>query len=196
MHRILAASLLMFFLAATSAKSCEKYVSIEATQADELLGKLKNDKASTMERIFAFQALACAELPVLRRFALQEGLQIRGNEIVKGQVLQEILMQRDGIIIDLISRSDTAKDAQFWIDSLRGSLVLAFKFKDPKAGCISLYYGDRCEPDSMMRLSGDKVALHYQGMIGEFQIQEDNTMRGFIKPGVSLPRVTAKFQLF
>ena len=84
-------------LVAGAAQACEKFQAIELNDAQQLLNKLKDAKSDTMTRVFAFNALACSTMPAVRQVAMKEALKI-DDPIVKGDVLLEILMQRDAIL--------------------------------------------------------------------------------------------------
>jgi hypothetical protein len=167
------------------------------TQAQQLLTQLRDPKSDTMARVFAFQTLACADIPAVRQVAMKEALAIKSDAIVRGEVLQEILMQRDGIVIDLIPPPDASQATRTWSDAYKGSISYNFVYKDARAGCINLdILGDHCLQGHMLKLNADKVTVYALSLVGEFQLEPDNTMRGYVKPDQSQARVPAKFSLF
>jgi hypothetical protein len=188
---------ILFCLAGRSAVACEEFQAIDLDQAQELLTKLKDPQADTMDRVFAFNALACSTIPAVRQVAMKEALKI-DDPIVQAQVLEEILMQRDAIIVELIPPADLPRNAKQWVDGLNGSFIYQFGLKDPRAGCISINYysGDECRKGSMIKLNGDTVDVYEGALFGEFTLQPDQTLRGYIKPANNMPAIPAKIGLF
>jgi hypothetical protein len=184
-------------LSTRTAMACDEFHKLEMTQAQQLLTQLRDPKSDTMARVFAFQALACADIPAVRQVAMKEALAINGDAIVRGEVLQEILMQRDGIVIELIPPPDASQATRKWIDAYKGSISYNFVYKDARAGCINhTYAGDTCRKSDMLKLNADKVTVYDGALVGEFQLEPDNTMRGYVKPDQNHARVPAKFSLF
>jgi hypothetical protein len=175
-------------------QACDEFQSIDLQQAQELLTMLNNPEASTMERVFAFNTLACSDIPAVRQTAMQDALQISDDRIVRGQVLQEILMQRDAIIVELIPSSDLPEDMREWVEEEQGRLLFGFGYRDRARGCISLYYDSECG-DRQLKFNGDNLELYFINLFGQFQFQPDNTMRGYIQNGEE-GVVDAKFSLF
>lgn len=179
-----------------TAHACEKYKEIELADAQKLLSTLKDAKSDTMTRVFAFNALACSTMPAVRQVAMKEALKI-DDPIVKGDVLLEILMQRDAILVELIPSSGLSRDAKAWAAKLNNSLVYKFRFKDPAAGCVTVNTGgEACQKGSMIKLNGDTVDIYEDPLFGEFTLQPDNTLRGYIKPNSRTAQIPAKIGLF
>ena len=110
-------------LVAGSAHACEKFEAIGLPDAQKLLNTLKDANSDTMTRVFAFNALACSTVPAIRQVAMKEALKI-DDPIVKGNVLLEILMQRDAILVELIPGSDLSRDTKTWAAQNNNSLGL------------------------------------------------------------------------
>ena len=179
-----------------TAQACEQYKALDPDEAQQALSALKDAKSDSMTRVLAFNALACSTIPAVRQVAMKEALTI-DDPIVKGSVLLEILLQRDAILVELIPSSGLSRDARAFAEQNNNSLLYKLGFKDPVAGCITLNYaGSECRNDSMIKLNGDSVDLYNGNLYGNFTLQPDNSLRGYIKPNPRIAQIPARISLF
>lgn len=174
--------------------ACEGFKSVPQDQAQAMLDTLGNPKSKPLERVFAFQTLACSDLPAVRRVAMEQGL--KGNDpILRGQVLLEILMQKDAFSLELLDSPNLPPQSRENIKRRGGSMLYNFRFKDRAQGCISIGFNNECDKIRKIVISGDKVQILDAGEFTDLQLQPDNTLRGTWKR-INEPPIPARIILF
>lgn len=181
---------------AAPAATCESYKNVPQDQAQKLLDVLTNKSAKQLERIFAFSTLVCADMPAVRDYAMQEGLKAASDPMTRGQVLLEILMQKQFLRVDFIDNPSLPKSDRDWIAMYKGMRSYRINFKDRVQGCFSLNRNDMCEQNYQIRIKGTKVELISGQEFGQFELQPDNTLRGFVKQHDRATPVSSKIELF
>ncbi len=163
--------------------ACEAYKSVPQDQAQAMLDALGNPKAKSLERVFAFQTLACSDIPSVRRVAMEQGLKNGNDPVLRGQVLLEILMQKDAVNLDLLDTPNLPPLSRDFIKRRGGSMLYTFRFKDRAQGCISIGYNHECDRTRKITISGDKIQIldGNQSAHADLQLQPDNTLRGLWK---------------
>lgn len=182
-------------MAVSQAGACEGYKSVPQDQAQKLLDILGNRNAKSIDRVLAFETLACSDMPAVRRAALEEGLKNVSDRILREQILLEVLMQKDSISLELLDGSSLPHIARENIRRTGGSIHYRFFYKNRLEGCISLSSRRECNPRTMIRISGDKIELFDRNNTAQLQLQPDNSLRGFWRR-LSNPPISAKINLF
>lgn len=178
---IAACLLALLGLGGGGALACEEFVEIEAQQLKEYRDKLVEQEADPLDRMFAFQQLVCSSNPVMRAYAVREGLKSATDPIVREQIMFDSMMQKTRLEIEITAGSGTtAKDKEF-IQQQSGIWVIPIAFRSKTEGCLSLYQRDQCVGTYSVFIKGDKVALTYEQMIGEFQLADSNELVGFVR---------------
>lgn len=180
---------------ARAALACDQFIALDAAQAKELMATLKNPGADQFDRIFAFETLVCSDRPVIRDFAMKEGLANAGDDMVRAQVLMEIMFQKERYRIRLIGSPSLDPQAKKFIEEKKAALFYDNKMTDKVKGCVSLY-GDQCRPDRQFSFKGTTILLRYDSLLGEFRLQEDNTLAGTIREHAQAPDISAEIVLF
>jgi len=176
--------------------ACESYRNVPQDQAQKLIDILTSKNAKQLERIFAFGALVCADMPALREYAMQEGLKAASDSMTRGQVLLEILMQKQFLRVDFIDSPTLPKSERDWIAMYKGLRSYRINYKDRVQGCFSLNRGDMCEQNYQIRIKGTKIEIISGQEFGQFDLQPDNTLRGFVKPNDRAAPIPSKIELF
>lgn len=187
-------------LAATgnTALACERIVPLEAPRVESMMNVLQQQGASAADRMFAFEALACSDKPIVRRFALETAFKST-DRMLRAQALAALLMQREGLRIDLIEDARTDNESRTWIKQHGAALTFAFKGKDYSRNCINLYSAQAtCFPDAALVIDGPNVRVSDRtrppGITADFALQPDNSLRGIVRRQRGQP-VNAKVDL-
>jgi hypothetical protein len=189
---------LLFSIIASYSTACEKFNPIDQLSAQKLMDILGNADAKPIDQMFAFETLTCADQPVVRRFALEQGLNSK-QSLLKSQALAEILFQRESIRVEIMSKSNENQDNKAFLSVTDGNVTLKFFSRNRQANCISLSSGRDCaDPDTdYVRIDGLKVRIrmniHYA--VGEFSLQPDGSLRGTVRPWGRGAGLAAKIEL-
>jgi len=180
-YRVLAAGLLAFLGFGGAALACEEYVNIPAQELKEYRDKLIDQQADPLDRLFAFQQLVCSSNPVMRAYAVREGMRSASDPMVRQQILFDSMMQKTRLDIELAAGPDAPKGDKAFVKEVSGVWVLQVAYRSPTDGCISLYYRDRCNAQNSAVVRGDKVSLTYDNAIGEFYLSDAGELVGYVR---------------
>ena len=172
---------ILLALPCRAAWACEEYRSLTNSELKEFRDKLVENGADPLDRLFAFEELACSDMPTIRSYAMREGLNSAKDPIVRHQILFETLMQKSRIDIEL-NKSKNLKDGdKRFYEKHSGVLSINVTFKDRSAGCIGLYF-DRCAPQESIFIKGDVVEFNHGYVVGLFKLTGQNELVGYIRP--------------
>lgn len=163
------------------ALACEEFVDLAAQELKEYRDKLVEQEADPLDRMFAFQQLACSSSPVMRAYAVREGLRTATDPIVRQQIMFDSLMQKTRLDIELTADSKVTAGDKNFIKEQSGVWVLQVPFQSSQEGCLSLHYGDRCEKQYSAFVRGDKLELTYNYTVGEFYLSDTNELVGYVR---------------
>ena len=106
------AGLVLF--AATPVLACETYKALSATELKEFRDKLAEQDADPIDRLFAYQELACSDQPVMRAYAIRAGMENAKDPILRQQIAFDALMALPRVDIEL-SGENLGKNATMTI---------------------------------------------------------------------------------
>lgn len=177
------------------ALACDGFKPVDADSGNRLMSILESSTAKPLDQIYAFETLACAEQPILRRFAMDEGLRSK-NRLLRAQALIELVLQRDGLKVELSDSRDLPEALRNWIKGQGGTIVYRLTKPNRQHACVSLENSGDCEkPTSwQLRVDGERVRLNGNAISGDFALTEERTLRGTVKYS-SYPPITAKIDL-
>lgn len=178
------------------ALACDSYKSMSQDQAQKLLEVIANKAAKQLDRVFAFETLVCADVPAVREYAKQEGLKAATDPVTRGQVLLEILMQMEHVRIDFIDNPSLPKQDRDWIAGYKGSYLYNISYRDRVRGCLSLSSKNECNQDYQFKIRGTKVELYNGSVQGLFELQSDNSLRGYVRRDNKSTQIPTKIELF
>jgi hypothetical protein len=182
---------------ALAAHACEEYSALPDRETKEYRDKLLETTADPLDRLFAFQKLVCSNNPVIRTYAVREGLKSVSDPLVREQIMFDAMFEKTRVDIELTPGSDaSAKDKEFSKDA-SGLISYTVVFKSPQEGCLSIYSTNECNKGGSIFVKGDKLELNYANMVGEFRLSEANELVGFIRPAPNgYGRIPAVIRLF
>ncbi|MEW8628083.1 MAG: hypothetical protein AB2551_20210 [Candidatus Thiodiazotropha sp.] len=181
-----------------TAFSCEKYESFTLDEQKSFREMLNKSNADPLDRLFAFNQLACSDDPNIRSYAIREGLKNSSDELVRNQVMLTAFMQMKRVDIELGESDGATKDDQSFIKKNSGIFSKNVQYKSKTDGCISLYRTDKCLSNSSLFIKGDKVEYNYKSIFGEFRLTSNNEMLGFLRVANTrkYSRIPAVIKLF
>ncbi|KQU84946.1 hypothetical protein ASD99_31320 [Mesorhizobium sp. Root695] len=178
------------------AHACEEYSALPDPETKEYRDKLLDTAADPLDRLFAFQKLVCASNPVIRTYAVREGLKAVSDPLVREQIMFDAMFEKTRIDIELSPGSDASKQDKEFSKRVSSLISYIIAFKSPKEGCLSLYSPNECDKNYSIYLKGDKLELTYTGTVGEFRLSDANNLVGFILPRGPYGRIPAVIELF
>ncbi len=178
--------------------SCEKYESFTLDEQKSFREMLNKSNADPLDRLFAFNRLACSDDPNIRSYAVREGLKNSSDELVRNQVMLTAFMQMKRVDIELGESTDATKDDQSFIKKNSGIFSKNVQYRSKTDGCISLYRADKCLSSSSLFIKGDKIEYNYKSIFGEFRLTSNNEMLGFLRVANTkkYSRIPAVIKLF
>ncbi|MEP2706241.1 MAG: hypothetical protein ABJQ71_22765 [Roseibium sp.] len=177
------------------AQACEPHKSHSTDELKSLRDTMTGADVDPFDRLYAFQELVCSDKPVIRAFAIKEGLKNSQDEMVRNQILFDTLMQKTQITTVLYPKTaDHKKTVKYF----RGEvLVHNVKYRDQNEGCISFGSSSECKTKTSLFVRGGLV--EYQdgnfGAIGSFRLVETNQLIGTVSVNGKNP-VPASVELF
>lgn len=165
----------------TGAMACEGYVELSMQDAKEYRDKLQEQGADPLDRMFAFQQLVCSSNPILRAYAVREGLKAANDPLVRQQIMFDSLMQKTRLEIEMTAGSKATKADKAFIKELSGIWVLEVRYASREHGCLSFDRYDGCKKARALFIRGDNVEFSYNNAIGEFFLSDSNELVGFVR---------------
>lgn len=180
-YRVFAAGLLAFLGFGGAALACEEYVNIPAQELKEYRDKLIDQQADPLDRLFAFQQLVCSSNPVMRAYAVREGMRSASDPMVRQQILFDSMMQKPRLSIELTAAADAPKGDKAFVKDVSSIWALEIVYRSSKEGCLSFNYRDRCGAQNSAFIRGDRVSLAMGTAIGEFYLADSGELIGYVR---------------
>ncbi|HEY9057881.1 MAG TPA: hypothetical protein VIN77_12085 [Aurantimonas sp.] len=198
MNRYLRTNLLFLamLLFPATAFACEEYKSHSTAELKEYRDKLAEAEADPLDRLFAFEELACSDRPTVRAYAIRVGLSAAKDDLVRQQIMFEAMMQKERLDIELAGEGSLSKEAKEFIRTRAGLWSERAEYRSRESGCISLNSNSACRRSQSIYLKGDKAELNYNDLVGSFELTSSGELVGFIRPGRNYPRIPAVIKLF
>lgn len=165
----------------SAAWACEEFVDLQQQELKEYRDKLIEQEADPLDRMFAFQQLVCSSNPVMRAYAVREGLKTATDPIVRQQIMFDSMMLMTRLEIQLTAGPDATQGDKNFIKEQSGVWVLPVAFLSREDGCLSFYTRDRCTIDHAVFIKGDKVQFAYGRAVGEFYLSDTNELLGYVR---------------
>jgi hypothetical protein len=180
-------------LLSPSARACDSFEPLTADEARSLMDVIKSENADAFDKIFAFDKLACSDSPVIRDYAMREGLASKIDSVTRAQILLATILQKSRYHIILMDDAKLGVGEKAYVRKNGGNLYFDRSFADRENGCVGLYY-DRCDHPNLY-IRGWSVLLNTSRLRGEFKLQEDTRLMGFVQPQGIGP-IPAELDLF
>jgi hypothetical protein len=177
--------------------ACEQYSNFTLDEIKEFRALLSKDDADPLDRLFAFEQMACSDRPNIRSYAIKQGLNTIQDPLVRNEVMFRAMMQKTRIDVEMgNSRELTKADKKFIADTggVYSKLVTSRK---EESGCISMY-GNNCDSRYSLFVSGDKVELNYNKVSGVFRLSGSGELVGTLRADdhAGYTRIPAVIKLF
>lgn len=176
----LGAALLAWLTLGGTALACEEYANLPAQEMKEYRDKLVDQQADPLDRMFAFQELVCSSNPVMRAYAVREGMRSSVDPIVRQQILFDSMMQKTRLDIEMAAGPDATKGDRDFVKKHSGIWSMQVTFRSRTDGCLGLYYSN-CNPQNAIFIRGDKATFTYDSAIGEFHLSDSGEMVGYVR---------------
>ena len=195
---------LMIFIAALLSlqtmpvHACETRIQHSIEEIKELRDMLQKAEADPLDRLFAFEELACSERPTVRNYAIKEGLENLADPLVRNEIMLRAMLQKTRVDVVLgNSRTLTTDDKKF-INEHGGVYSRQIAFRSTESGCLSLHNGKSCHTANSIFIRGDQVELNYSHVSGEFRLSETGELVGTIRAqnSAKFTRIPAVIKLF
>ncbi len=195
--------LMMFVAALLSLQTmpvhaCETRIQHSIEEIKELRAMLQKAEADPLDRLFAFEELACSERPTIRNYAIKEGLENLSDPLVRNEIMLRAMLQKTRVDIILgNSRTLTTEDKRF-INQNGGVYSKKITFRSTESGCVSLRNTRGCDNSYGLYIRGDQVELNYSQVSGEFRLSESSELVGTIRAQnhANYTRIPAVIKLF
>ncbi len=177
--------------------ACETFENLSNEDVKLFRDKLIEPNADSLDKLFAFEKLACSNNPTIRALAVREGLSKSSDELVRHQILLEAMMQKNRIDIELADgRNLTPNDKKF-INSHAGIYSRKVEGRDRSFGCLALHR-QGCRSDDAVFIKGDLVEFNRGRITGVFRLSTQNELVGYLKPQANnrYSKIPAVIKLF
>jgi hypothetical protein len=165
---------------APAAEACETYKALSATELKEFRNKLTEKGADPIDRLFAYQELACSDQPVMRAYAIRAGMENARDPILRQQIAFDALMAMPRVDVEL-SGNDLGKNAKRYIEGEGNVISSAVRYRDLKKGCLSFYSSDSCQEGSAMTIKGDTLLVSGSNLVGTLALTETGEFIGTVR---------------
>ena len=171
-------------LQSSAAHACDDYASYSIDEIKEFRNMLSKSDADPLDRMFAFEQMACSDRPSIRHYALKEGLNTIKDPLVRNEIMLRAMMQKVRIDVELSKTKQlTGSDKSFIKEhgSVFSNLVT---FRSEDDGCLGLHYA-KCEPRYSAFVVGNKLELNSGGTSGSFTLSTNGELVGTLRAGNS-----------
>jgi hypothetical protein len=177
-----------------AAAVCSEFQSLENAKIVEFTETLKRVDAPPADRIAALENLAQARDPLLRRSALEVGIEA-SDRLVRAKAFAAIMMQKEAFEIVFVSSPGLSDESREWIKKQGGTAIYSAKFRDCVNNCIGIAR-KFCHKSYQIKIDGTRAEVFSGAIYGRFELQPDNnTMAGIIKPNPRAAEIRASFKL-
>ena len=177
--------------------SCETYEQYTIDEIKEFRDMLGKQDADPLDRLFAFEKMACADRPTVRSYAAKEGLKTIKDPLVRNEIMLRALMQKTRVDVELGTGNKLTVDDKKFIAEHGGIYTHQVTGSSNKDGCIS-FYTKECTTSYGLFVSGDKVELNYKNVFGEFRLSSSGELVGTLRAqnSAKYTRIPAVIKLF
>ena len=177
---LLAALAGLTLFAATPVLACETYKALSATELKEFRDKLAEQDADPIDRLFAYQELACSDQPVMRAYAIRAGMENAKDPILRQQIAFDALMALPRVDIELSGES-LGKNAKRYVSGEGNVVSNTVRYRDPVKGCLSFHSSDACYEGHAMTLKGDTLLVSVSNLVGTLALTETGEFLGTVR---------------
>lgn len=184
--------------AAPALAGCDGYIAVDNAQAKEAMALLSKPEGDPIDKLSAFELLTCSDKPVLRAYAMKSGLNGISDEVVRGQILMEMLIQRKLIRVLMKKSSALDQEGKELVERVNGVLDFENRYQDRTQGCVSLAQTSECENNASLYFRGTTVDLmySYNSLTGQFTLTPDNKLLGVMRVGGRSADIPSEIILF
>lgn len=162
--------------------ACNGFSEYSITELKEFREMLSKPDADPLDRLFAFEQMACSDRPSIRSYALKVGLNTITDPLVRNEIMLKALMQKKRIDVELGSSKNQTDDDKKFIAEHAGVYSRNVTFQSEPDGCVSLY-GGSCDVAYSLFIMGDKVELNYSQVLGQFRLSSSGELVGTLRAG-------------
>lgn len=180
MMKLLVASLALLLQGA--ALACDKYVNYPMEEIKEYRDMLLKPDADPLDKLHAFELLACSDRPNIRHYALKNGFDNIDEPLVRNEIMLKAMLQKTRIDVELGDNGELTEADKNFIAQHGGVFSNIVSYRSEKDGCISLYDKRSCDVDSSYFIRGNKVELIYSGAWGKFELSASGELVGTLRP--------------
>lgn len=165
------------------AVACEEYKTLAQADIKEFRDKLTDPNADPIDRLFAFQELACSDSPVMRDYAIRTGLANASDELVRNQIALEALLQKQRIEIEIIPKGAERKAQEYFKERYNNMIMIEVADTYPEDGCVVFRRNDSDSCTWMyLKLDGpDAILAHDRSFSGKFELVATGELVGFVR---------------
>jgi len=174
--------LLLIPLCGGTAIACDEYEAFSIEEIKEFRDVLQQENSDPLDKLFAFEQMACSDRSTVRHFAVKEGLKNIKDPLVRNEIMLRAMMQKPTISIVLSELKDLTGSDKAFIKKHAGVYSVDVAGRSVTQGCIGLYYKD-CDVRYSVFIQGDKVQVNYHPVKGEFILAETNELVGTLRGG-------------
>jgi len=177
--------------------ACESYSEYSIAELKEFREMLSKPDADSLDRLFAFEQMACSDRPTIRNYALKEGLSTITDPLVRNEIMLKAIMQKKRIDVELGTSKNQTDDDKKFIAQHGGIYSNNVSYQSESEGCIS-FYNTSCSAAYSLFVMGDKVELNYKDVLGEFRLSSGGELVGTLRAGKSakFTQIPAVIKLF
>lgn len=184
-----------FLCLVVPAQACEEFKKVERDDAQKSVELLEKEQGSSINKIYAFDTLACSDDPALRRLAKEAGLASK-NPLLKSKAFLATIYDRKGLSLILLD-DKLGEHEKDWVKRNGGMIIIDFYKRDYSKGCINLSSNfTGCPSDRSVHIEGLKIMVGFSLIRAELSLVDGNTLRGFLKPNENLKAIPVKADLF
>lgn len=181
-------------IASAAHASCAKPVDLDNTQVREAMAVLADQDAPSLEKVFAYEDLACASRNSIRALANEAAI-ASGSKALREAVMASALLGREAIVVEFLDDDSLTETAADYVREHRAHSY-AVQYRDPANACLSLYNSKQCQGAYVLDFSGTSAALTYGKNRGQFTLSDDGRLIGFFVPEGGGDRIPAAIKLF
>ena len=196
-------SLMMFFAALLSlqaipAHACETRIQHSIEEIKELRDMLQKTEADPLDRLFAFEELACSERSTVRNYAIKEGLENLSDPLVRNEIMLRAMLQKTRVDVVLGNTKTLTKEDKQFISENGGVYSRQIAFRSVESGCMSLWSNKSCDITYSLFIRGDQVELNYKDVSGDFRLSDFGELVGTLRAenSAKYTRIPAVIKLF
>lgn len=177
--------------------ACEQYSNFTIDEIKEFRAVLSKDDADPLDRLFAFEQMACSDRPNIRSYAIKQGLNTIQDPLVRNEVMFRAMMQKTRIDVEMGNSRELTKEDKQFIAETGGVYSKLVTGRVEETGCIGMY-GNKCDSRYSLFIIGDKVEFNYSPITGVFRLSGSGELVGTLRAAdkATYTRIPAVIKLF